>query len=197
MNYLAHIFLSGSNKKMQLGGFFADAVKGNSYKDYPQVIADGILLHRAIDVYTDTHPVIRETVRSLRPFFGRYSGILLDIYFDYLLASRFSEFSNISLKSYSRGFYFTMVLNYRYLPNRFKRFVWHFILTNRLSKYATLDGIKNSLEIMVRVGRIDLSVPTAIEYLHEHEEELFAIFQPFFNEIQVYSEEYMGRIRSL
>ena len=35
MNYLAHIFLSGSNRKVQLGNFVGDAVKGSSYKNYP------------------------------------------------------------------------------------------------------------------------------------------------------------------
>ena len=32
MNYLAHIFLSGPNRKVQLGNFVGDAVKGSSYK---------------------------------------------------------------------------------------------------------------------------------------------------------------------
>lgn len=184
MNYLAHIFLSGADKKMQLGNFFADAVKGSSYKNYPSRITNGILFHRAIDTYTDSHPAVMELIRLLRPHFGRYSAVLLDIYFDYLLASRFNQFSDQSLKRYARGFYFTLVCNRRYLPDRFKRFMWHFILTNRLCKYATIDGIKDSLEIMVRVHRITISVPEAIEYLKEHEEELFAVFQPFFAELQ-------------
>ena len=31
MNYLAHIFLSGSNRKVQLGNFVGDAVKANFF----------------------------------------------------------------------------------------------------------------------------------------------------------------------
>jgi len=190
MNYLAHIFLSGADKKMQLGNFFADAVKGSSYKNYPQPITNGILLHRAIDAYTDSHPAVKEIIRSMRPHFGRYSAVLLDIWFDYLLASRFSKFSDIPLKRYARSFYFTLMFNRRYLPDRFKRFMWHFILTNRLNKYATTDGIREALEIMVRVHRITISVPEAIQYLEDHEEELFAVFEPFFTELQFYCEEY-------
>lgn len=190
MNYLAHIFLSGSDKKMQLGNFFADAVKGSSYNDYPEGIANGILLHRAIDTYTDNHPAVRETIQSMRPYFGRYSGVLLDIYFDYLLASRFSQFSDMPLRQYARGFYFTLIRNRRFLPDRFKRFMWHFILTNRLTKYATTKGIRQSLEIMVSVHRITISAPEAIDYLKEHEEELFTMFLPFFTELQLYCEEY-------
>ena len=79
MNYLAHIFLSGPNRKVQLGNFVGDAVKGSSYKNYPSDIAKGIQLHRAIDDYTDHHPAVCEVVHRLQPEFGRYSGVLLDI----------------------------------------------------------------------------------------------------------------------
>ena len=71
MNYLAHIFLSGPNRKVQLGNFVGDAVKGSSYKNYPSDIAKGIQLHRAIDDYTDHHPAVCEVVHRLQPEFGR------------------------------------------------------------------------------------------------------------------------------
>lgn len=64
MNYLAHIFLSGPNRKVQLGNFVGDAVKGSSYKNYPPDIAKGIQLHRAIEAYA---PPRRQ------PDDGRYS----------------------------------------------------------------------------------------------------------------------------
>lgn len=77
MNYLAHIFLSGSNRKVQLGNFVGDAVKGSSYKNYPPDIAKGIQLHRAIDDYTDHHPAVCEVVHRLQPEFGlRQAGKL-------------------------------------------------------------------------------------------------------------------------
>ena len=192
MNYLAHIFLSGPDGKKQLGNFIGDAVKGNSFRDYPAPVRDGILLHRAIDTYTDNHPAIKETVRSMKPHFGRYSGILLDIYFDYLLASRFNAFSQISLKRFSRRFYRTMIRNRRYLPERIKRFMWHFILTGRLARYASVGGVRQSLDIMVRYGRIDISVDRAIGYLEEHEEVLWTIFQPFFSELRAYCENWQA-----
>jgi acyl carrier protein phosphodiesterase len=190
MNYLAHIFLSDADRKKQIGNFIGDAVKGNSYNNYPPPIANGILLHRAIDVYTDNHPAIKEMVRLLRPHFGRYSGILLDIYLDYLLASRFDKFSAVPLKRFARGFYLALICNRRYLPGRIKSFMWHFITTNRLYKYASTSGIKDSLNIMVRVHRIDISVDLAISYLIENEDELFTRFLPFFEELQAFCRQY-------
>ncbi len=184
MNYLAHIYLSGDDREMQLGNFIADAVKGTAYKEYPPGIVRGVLLHRAIDDYTDNHPAVREAVREMRPSFGRYAAVVLDIYFDYLLASRFEEYADVPLKHFARSFYWTMIRKYRYLPARIRRFMWHFILTDRLGRYAAKEGIRESLEIMVRYDRIDISVEEAIRYLAAHEESLRALFHPFFEELQ-------------
>ena len=60
---------------------------------YTLVFSKGILLHREIDHFTDTHPIFRETVDLIRPL-GRYSGIMVDMYYDYLLASDFERYSN-------------------------------------------------------------------------------------------------------
>lgn len=192
MNYLAHIFLSGPRRRVQIGNFIGDAVKGSAYNDYPGAIRSGILLHRAIDTFTDGHPAVRDTVRSLRPQFGRYSGVVLDIYFDHLLASRFGEFSDIPLKRFSRGFYIAMILNRRWLPERIKNFMWHFISTDRLSKYATPEGIGEALRIMVKYGRLDISPEEAVRYLTEHKEELWRVFLPFFTELRAYCESYIS-----
>lgn len=191
MNYLAHIYLSGSDLRLQIGNFIGDAVKGDAYKTYPKSIADGILLHRAIDAFTDRQPAIKQTLLSMRPLFGRYSAALLDIYFDYLLASRFDQFSSVSLKSFSRRFYRAMLHNYRYLPARIKRFMFHFIITGRLGQYATLAGIRRSLRIMVRARRMDIPVERAILYLNENEENLWLTFRSFSSELKALCDGYL------
>lgn len=43
---------------------------------------------------------------------------------------------------------------------------------------------------MVEYHHIDISVDKAIRYLEEHDEELFAVFQPFFIELQRFCTEY-------
>jgi acyl carrier protein phosphodiesterase len=189
LNYLAHIFLSGADGRVQVGNFIGDAVKGSAYKNYPPPIARGILLHRAIDDYTDNHAAVRTAVRMLRPRFGRYAGALLDIYFDYLLASHFGEFSRVPLKRYTRRFYWAMIRNRRYLPDRIRRFMWHFISTNRLGKYASAEGIRESVGIMARYGRMRISADEAVAWLLAHEGELWAVFRPFFDELQTVCRE--------
>lgn len=192
MNYLAHIFLSGNDAKLQVGNFIGDAVKGSSYKEYPQPISDGILLHRAIDYFTDGHPEVKRLTHEMKPQLGRYSGVLVDIFFDHLLASRFSEFSDVSLRLFTRRFYWALFSNRRILPKRFRSFMWHFISTDRLSKYTRKNGIAESLGIMMKYHKIDISVEQAIEYLTIHEEELWEVFVPFFEELRKYSLDFLS-----
>lgn len=179
MNYLAHIFLSNNIPQRQVGNFIGDFVKGNQYENYPPEIKRGILLHRQIDSYTDAHPVVRETVALLRETFGRYSAIVTDLYFDHLLAKHFSDYSNQSLTRLSYRFYAAATINYRHLPPRVKGFIWHFISTNRLGKYASTEGLLESMQIMERHKTPAISPDLAIKFLEENEERLEAQFRLF------------------
>ena len=184
MNYLAHIFLSGDDRRVQIGNFVGDAVKGRAYENYPLGFREGILLHREIDDYTDHHPVVREVVDMLRGGFGRYSGVLTDIYFDHLLARSFQSYSGQSLRWFAFGFYRALVLNYRHLPERFKWFLWHFILTNRLVRYASLSGIKRSLEIMVEYKNLGVDPGAAIVFFERNQDRLQELFDRFLPDVQ-------------
>jgi acyl carrier protein phosphodiesterase len=184
LNYLAHIFLSGNDGRLQVGNFIGDFVKGSKLNSYPDRIRDGIRLHRDIDSFTDSHEVVRETVAFLRPAFGRYSAILVDMYFDYFLALDFQVYSpDKSLKRFSRGFYASVLIRYRYLPERVKGFIFHFVFTNRLATYSTPNGLKESLEIMARHKVSALEPEKTIAFLLENHDELRKRFHLFFPDI--------------
>ncbi len=184
MNYLAHIYFSGKNRQVAVGNFIGDFVKGRKYEEYPSGIKKGILLHREIDHFTDTHPVFLETVDLLRPVFGRYSGIMADMYYDYMLASDFDLYSNgQSLVRFTRNFHISVLLYYKWLPERVKGFIFHFIRTNRLKKYATHDGLQETFEIMSFVnGNTAINPQLGIEFLVANEAQLRSQFRMFMTE---------------
>lgn len=187
MNYLAHIFLSGKDSQLKIGNFIGDFVKGSNYNNYPIGIRNGILLHRKIDTYTDTHSVVKETVALLRPTFGRYSAIILDMYFDYFLAIHFSNYhSQKSLKIFSYRFYIATIIYYKHLPVKVKGFIFHFIITDRLSKYSKLEGLKNSLQIMANYKISALQPEETINFLIENHDKLEKQFQLFFPDLIEY-----------
>ena len=184
MNYLAHIFLSENIPQRQVGNFIGDFVKGNQFKNFPAEIQRGVLLHRQIDTFTDSHPTVKETIGSMRNTFGRYSGIVSDLYFDHFLASNFSNYSETcSLNQLSLHFYIASTVNYRHLPPRVKGFIWHFITTHRLGKYATLNGLKESFQIMERHKTPAISPDLAIDFLQENYDDLGTKFHLFFPDL--------------
>jgi len=184
LNYLAHIFLSGNHQRLQIGNFIGDFVKGSKLKNYPTEIRQGIVLHRLIDEFTDNHEVVKETVNFVRPAFGRYSGIVVDMYFDYFLGKNFKKYSpRTSLNIFAFKFYFAAILNYNYLPVRVKRFIFHLIFSNRLHKYSTLKGLEESLTIMSNHKVSAIKPDKTIQFLVENEQVLEAKFFQFFPEL--------------
>ena len=65
-------------------------------------------------------------------------------------------------------------------------FIFHFILSNRLSKYSKLDGLKDSLEIMSRYKVPAIQPEETVEFLVQHHDELEKLFQLFFPELIEY-----------
>lgn len=184
MNYLAHIFLSGRHRQVQIGNFVGDAVKGLDYLQYPPEFQRGMLLHRKIDAFADAHPDVREAIKLGKPLLGRYTGVVMDIFFDYFLASDFEYYAGVSLRRYASGFYLALLWYYHYLPDRFKGFLWHFIGTNRLYRYASYEGIRQSLEIMVSYRGLKVDPEEAIDFLVQYKNKLQELFRHFFPQLQ-------------
>lgn len=152
---------------------------------YPGNIRKGIVLHRRIDSFTDSHHVVSDTKAMMRPTFGRYSGIVLDMYFDYFLAVNFRTLSHgKSLRFFAYKFYVAALLNFHHLPERVRRFIFHFITTNRLLQYQSLEGLRTSLDIMSNRKIPSLDPGKIIEYLIEHKAELERRFLLFFHDLE-------------
>ncbi|MGL4781626.1 MAG: ACP phosphodiesterase [Bacteroidales bacterium] len=184
MNYLAHIYFSGAIAQRKLGGFIADAVKGKAFEKYPKGVREGIRRHREIDHWVDTRPEVQEELRKMRVSLGRYAPIVLDIFMDYFLANDFSRLTRKPFNIFCYKFYFILIINYRILPIRFKRFVWHFILSNRLHKYRHKNGIRESLEIMRDYRHIPIDVNAAMVYLDKNQNELNDLFIFLFSSLK-------------
>ena len=139
MNYLAHIYLSGSNPQLQVGGLLGDFVKGPLRGDFPATVEAGIRLHRGLDSFTDAHPVFREQLSALPQPWRRYGGILLDVYFDHLLAHHWGDFHSQPLDDFCRQFYANLAAFYPLLPDRARYFCDQAPKVNWLESYADPD----------------------------------------------------------
>jgi len=194
MNFLAHIYLSGEDEGVTIGNFIADGIKGKRYEKYPLTIQKGILLHRGIDSYTDTHPTVRQSTKRLHKNYGHYSGVIVDILYDHFLAKNWSQYHDTPLDRYIENFYELLRNSYEILPTRIKRMMPYMISDNWLLSYATVPGISKILNQMnVRTKGVS-KMNFAVMELEEYYEEFEAEFTSFFAELIAFSKNKLAEL---
>lgn len=196
MNFLAHIYLSGDNDQIRIGNFMADSIKGKKYLKYPEDLQKGIVLHRAIDYYTDTHPVFRRSTQRLFSNYSHYSGIIVDIFYDHFLAANWGNYSEVPLEKYTLDFYKLLNENFEVLPGRVKNFLPYMINDNWLLSYASIDGIEKVLSGMNRRTGRKSNMNEATRELKEYYSEFKAEFENFFEDIILFSEEKLDELNT-
>ena len=185
---MSHIYLSGDSEEIILGNFIGDHVKGQQFLNYPAEVAKGIFLHRLIDSFTDSHPVVNECIIKLRPVFGKYSGIVVDIFLDHFLAVNWSVYSNEKLSSFTKRFHAVLLANFFQLPSQVKLFVPFLIQHKRLQSYASFEGIEKTLRIMAKHTSLPAETELALKILEAEYEFFNSAFNSFFPEIIHYIE---------
>ena len=80
MNFLAHTYLSGCNEEIIVGNFMGDYVKGSHYRNFPEQVRKGILIHRDIDYFTDSHLITRRNKARVAEKYHKYAGTVIDIF---------------------------------------------------------------------------------------------------------------------
>lgn len=186
MNYLAHIYLSNNQPELQIGNFIADSVKGRDYSSYPETIQKGILIHRKIDSFTDSHQIIKDCKRKFSAY-GHYSGVVTDIIFDHFLAKNWSNYHQVPLPQFTSDFYKLLENNMEVLPKRVQQFYPVMKKYNWLLKYQTVAGISDILyQMNIRTRNISKMNYSVIE-LREHYDYLEAQFTQFFKELESFA----------
>lgn len=165
----------------------ADFIKGKEIQRYDKEILIGILLHREIDTFTDSHPLVKAGQSYLRPRFRHYSTVITDIFFDYFLGKNWERYSEIPLESFANQTYQTIDQHLNLLPDSFKNmFVW-MKSQNWLYHYREIEGIQKALNGLSRRTTFDSKMNEAPEVLLEKEEEFEVIFFAFFKELETFA----------
>lgn len=186
MNYLAHVFLSGSDEELMVGNFIADSVRGSQLGLFPERIAAGIILHRQIDTFTDCHPVVQRTKERLRPHYRKYAGVVADMFYDHFLAVQFDRYSAQPLADYCQQIYRAVQRYQDILPEKVKYFLPYMIEQNWLLNYANFNGMRRSLTGLSRRTTFVSHMDTAASELENHYPLYERDFQAFFPELQAY-----------
>ncbi|MAT90325.1 MAG: ACP phosphodiesterase [Flavobacteriaceae bacterium] len=194
MNFLAHIYLSGTDEGVIIGNFIADGIKGRRYLKYPESIQKGILLHRAIDTFTDQHTTVKQSTARLHKNYGHYSGVIVDILYDHFLAKNWERYHDTPLTEFVSDFYALLRDNFAVLPTRIQRMMPYMITDNWLESYASVPGISKILKQMnIRtkgVSKMNFAVIELEAYYEEFESE----FTSFFSELIIFSQQKLATL---
>lgn len=188
MNYLSHLYLSRDNQEILIGNFIADAVKGNQLNNYPVGIKNGIILHRHIDTFTDTHPIVKKSIHRLHPRYRHYKGVIMDIIYDHYLAKYWSQFSLIPLEEYAQNTYEFLISQSHRFPVKILPVLEHMSNHNWFVTYRSLKGIERVFSGMNARTNGKSQMNLAIEDLQIHYTDFESDFFEFFEELENYAE---------
>lgn len=196
MNFLAHAYLSGDDNDILFGNFVADSIKGKMLDQYSEKIRQGVLLHRNIDTFTDNHPLVRQAVIDLRPEFGKFSAVVLDIYFDHYLALHWNQYSGIELAEYASNMYSILFKRFGISPPRSKRILPYMYAQNWLVGYANFRDLERVFRGMSRRSSFESGMERAVDHLKRNHEKFELVFFGFFPELIVFSENFRKQFYS-
>jgi len=184
MNFLAHAYLSGNVENIIVGNFIADHVKGRAVERYSDQIKAGIRLHRRIDAFTDAHPVVRKSIARLKGDYGRFSGVIVDMFYDHFLAKYWNDYSELPIRKFTSGIYRVMMKHFMILPPKTRRILPFMMADDWLSGYSRLEGLNMALSGMSRRTNFNSGMEHAVEALKK-DYKLFRIeFSDFFTDLR-------------
>jgi acyl carrier protein phosphodiesterase len=186
LNYLAHLYLSGSNDQLKIGNFIADHVKGSVIENYSGDVLAGIHFHRLIDSFTDQHPVVSISNARLRPDFRKYAPVISDVFFDHFLARNWSAYHHLPLEKFAENSYTLMRSNEQLLPVRAVYMLNYMESQNWLVHYASIEGIEKALTGLSKRTRFISNMDKAHLFLQEHYQDFENDFELFFKDIRLY-----------
>lgn len=195
MNYLAHAYLSFGDPAILTGNMISDFIKGKKKFDYPEDIQQGIALHRAIDDFTDRHPITRQAKAFFSADYGLYAGPLTDVIYDHFLANDPLTFPAGSLAAFAKTTYEQLGQQQErdVFPERFARMFIYMRSQDWLYNYRTRQGIYNSLQGLSRRALYMPGPEKAGRLFEEHYLPLQSCYNAFFPELRAFALSALGK----
>lgn len=183
MNFLAHIYLSGGNEYIMIGNFIADWIKGADYLEYPEEIQQGIMIHRNIDWFTDSHSITKQSKLLFNERYRHYAGVITDILFDHYLARDWALFHTTPLNEYTEWVYEVLLQHFKILPAGVQKYLPGFFANRWIEEYTTVEGIRKVLNGMARTTSLPPETNWAIDVFEENYELIKEQFYEFFPQL--------------
>jgi acyl carrier protein phosphodiesterase len=189
VNYLAHAYLSFNDPETLTGNLISDFVKGKKKYEYRPGILKGINLHRAIDMFTDDHPVSKRAAQLFKPAYGLYGAAFLDVVYDHFLAVELAAAGQEGFEKYTLKVYNDVAAFESELPATFKNIFPYMRLHNWLYNYQFALGIRNSFEGLRHRAKYISESQTAYQIFENNYEQFKTAYEEFFPQLRGFALE--------
>jgi acyl carrier protein phosphodiesterase len=170
-----------------VGNLLADFIKGPAADLLPPGVQAGIRQHRAVDAFTDRHPVVMRSIARIGKTWGWFSGIIIDVYYDHVLARDWDRYAEVPLRAFADRANGIIRDHAGFMPAEARGPALRFVETDRLMSYARADGsgVEEALRrlsdrIAVRIPKRALPLHDAMPDLQAAHPDLAADFHEFF-----------------
>ena len=189
MNYLAHLYLTDQNDDGWLGALLGDFVKGPLGERHGEAITRAIVLHRNIDTFTDAHPAVLRSKARVSPERRRYAGIMVDMFYDHLLAKYWQTFDYRPLPEFTARIYALLGQRHATLPERLQRMAPSMARMDWLGSYSQVDSIRTALDNMGRRLKRENRLRDSVDELEAHYAGFESDFQAFMPDVRTFASE--------
>jgi acyl carrier protein phosphodiesterase len=167
MNFLAHLYLSADDPEAMVGNLVADFIKGPAIDLLPPGVQAGVRQHRAVDGFTDRHPVVSRSIARIGKSWGWFSGIIIDVYYDHILARDWEQYAEVPLRAFVDHAHAVIRDHAAYMPEDARGYALRFVEADRMMSYATPDGSGVEEALRRLSDRIAARIPRRAVPLHE------------------------------
>ena len=188
MNHLAHVFLSGKGVDVTRGNLIADFITGKEIRLCAPKFQRGIQLHYAIDIFTDTHPVVKLSTKHLHPYHHKYAPVVVDVFYDYFLARNWQIYApqmdiETDMRHFIDDIYKNLQKDSADLPEKFLKPLPNMIKNDWLFQSTQLEGQKKIFTMLSKRAKFENNFDTAVQHLFEYHDVMEQEFNLFFPDL--------------
>jgi len=183
MNFLAHMFLTYGDRELTVGNYIADFIRNRDLVLFPDKVVNGVMLHRHIDHFTDTHPEVLKSTRKLRRRHKKYAPVVIDVFYDFILVQHWDKFCKIDLRTFADDIYVVMNQHSEIFPFHLQDITYRMIADDFLLQYGKRSGIEKTFRRIGRRAKFASNFATAFDDLEKNFDEISNGFLIFFPEL--------------
>ena len=187
LNYLAHLLLAENHAASRVGNLLGDFVPGRPEslrETFPDAVLHGIVRHRAIDRFTDSHRITLDLKACIAPGRRRVAGAITDIIHDHFLTRHWAEHSDVPLAGFTAACNAALREHAAILPPELRDTLEERIADDWLGRYGTEEGLDHVFQRVSRRHPGFAPIHDAIEDLTTHREAFEKAFHQFFPDLR-------------